>query len=129
MIQKIKFFLIIPIFLLAFSFTNQSQANEEINIGQVAPDFNLQDQNGKWHTLKDYRGQWVVLFFYPKDDTPGCTTEACSFRDNIFEFKGLDTQILGVSLDDVSSHKEFSEKYSLPYPILADVTKECAEEY
>ena len=88
MIQKIKFFIIIPIFLLAFSFTNQSDASEEINIGQVAPNFNLQDQNGKWHTLEDYRGQWVVLFFYPKDDTPGCTTEACSFRDNIFEFKG-----------------------------------------
>ena len=127
--QRIKVLLTLPIFLLAFSFMDQSQANEEINIGQMAPNFNLQDQNGKWHTLNDYKGQWVVLFFYPKDGTPGCTTEACSFRDNIFEFKGLDTQLLGVSLDDVRSHKEFSEKYSLPYPILADVTKECAEKY
>ncbi|MBT5216395.1 MAG: peroxiredoxin, partial [Gammaproteobacteria bacterium] len=124
--QRIKVLLTLPIFLLAFSFMDQSKANEEINIGQMAPNFNLQDQNGKWHTLNDYKGQWVVLFFYPKDGTPGCTTEACSFRDNIFEFKGLDTQLLGVSLDDVRSHKEFSEKYSLPYPILADVTKECA---
>ena len=84
--QKIKVLLTLPIFLLAFSFMDQSKANEEINIGQMAPNFNLQDQNGKWHTLNDYKGQWVVLFFYPKDGTPGCTTEACSFRDNIFEF-------------------------------------------
>ena len=67
--------------------------------------------------------------FYPKDGTPGCTTEACNFRDNIFAFDDLNTQILGISLDDVDSHKEFSEKYSLPYPILADVEKESAVDY
>ena len=61
----------------------------EINTGQVAPNFNLQDQNGEWHTLDNYKGKWVVLFFYPKDQTPGCTTEACNFRDNIFEFEKL----------------------------------------
>ena len=71
----------------------------------------------------------MVLFFYPKDGTPGCTTEACNFRDNIFAFDDLNTQILGISLDDVDSHKEFSEKYSLPYPILADVEKESAVDY
>ena len=70
-----------------------------------------------------------MLFFYPKDQTPGCTTEACNFRDNIFEFEKLNAQILGVSLDDVESHQAFSEKYSLPYPILADVNQECATEY
>ncbi len=80
-------------------------------------------------TLDNYKGKWVVLFFYPKDQTPGCTTEACNFRDNIFEFEKLNAQILGVSLDDVESHQAFSEKYSLPYPILADVKKECATEY
>ena len=101
----------------------------EINTGQVAPNFNLQDQNGEWHTLDNYKGKWVVLFFYPKDQTPGCTTEACNFRDNIFEFKKLNAQILGVSVDDVESHQAFSEKYSLPYPILADVNKECATKY
>ena len=101
----------------------------EINTGQVAPNFNLQDQNGEWHTLDNYKGKWVVLFFYPKDQTPGCTTEACNFRDNIFEFEKLNAQILGVSVDDVESHQAFSEKYSLPYPILADVNKECATEY
>jgi peroxiredoxin Q/BCP len=101
----------------------------DINIGQKAPTFNLQDQNGAWHKLEDYKGQWVVLYFYPKDGTPGCTTEACNFRDNIFEFQKLNTQILGVSLDNVKSHQEFSEKYSLPFPILADVDKSCAENY
>ena len=101
----------------------------EVNTGQTAPNFNLQDQNGEWHTLDNYKGKWVVLFFYPKDQTPGCTTEACNFRDNIFEFDKLNAQILGVSLDDVESHQAFSEKYSLPYPILADVNKECATEY
>ena len=105
------------------------QSISEISTGQVAPNFNLQDQNGEWHTLDNYKGKWVVLFFYPKDQTPGCTTEACNFRDNIFEFKKLNAQILGVSVDDVESHQAFSEKYSLPYPILADVNKECATEY
>ena len=104
-------------------------ASAEINTGQTAPNFNLQDQNGEWHTLDNYKGKWVVLFFYPKDQTPGCTTEACNFRDNIFEFEKLNAQILGVSLDDVESHQAFSEKYSLPYPILADVNQECATEY
>jgi peroxiredoxin Q/BCP len=98
-------------------------------VGDSAPTFKLQDQNGDWHTLEDYKGKYVVLFFYPKDGTPGCTTEACNFRDNIFAFDDLDTQILGISLDDVDSHKEFSEKYSLPYPILADMEKESAVDY
>ena len=102
---------------------------DEVSTGQTAPNFNLQDQNGEWHTLDNYKGKWVVLFFYPKDQTPGCTTEACNFRDNIFEFEKLNAQILGVSLDDVESHQAFSEKYSLPYPILADVNQECATEY
>ena len=83
-------------------------SGSDLNEGDLAPNFNLQDQNGEWHSLEDYKGQYVVLFFYPKDGTPGCTTEACSFRDNIFEFKSLDTQILGVSLDDVDSHQELS---------------------
>ena len=122
-----KNIILIASILCCFLITGTSIA--EINHGQTAPNFNLQDQNGQWHTLDDYKGQWVVLFFYPKDQTPGCTTEACNFRDNIFEFEKLNAQILGVSLDDVASHQAFSEKYSLPYPILADVNKECASEY
>ena len=113
--------------LCFFLITGISSA--EINTGQTAPNFNLQDQNGNWHTLNNYRGKWVVLYFYPKDGTPGCTTEACSFRDNIFEFEKLNAQILGVSLDNVESHQAFSEKYSLPFPLLADLNKECATEY
>lgn len=98
-------------------------------LGTAAPDFRLQDQNGKWHQLKDYRGKWVALYFYPKDQTPGCTTQACEFRDNIFAFKEANAQILGVSVDDVDSHKKFSEKHGLPFPILADPTKATAKRY
>ena len=98
-------------------------------LGATAPDFKLQDQNGKWHELKDYRGKWVALYFYPKDRTPGCTTQACEFRDNIFAFRDAGAQILGVSVDDVESHKGFSEKHGLPFPILADSTKETTKKY
>ena len=98
-------------------------------LGAAAPDFKLQDQNGKWHELKDYRGKWVALYFYPKDQTPGCTTQACEFRDNIFAFKDAGAVILGVSVDDVESHKKFAEKHGLPFTILADSTKETAKKY
>ena len=98
-------------------------------LGAEAPAFNLQDQRGAWHRLADYRGQWVVLYFYPKDQTPGCTTQACEFRDNIFAFRKLGVVLLGVSVDDVASHKEFAEKHSLPFPILADSTKQTAAAY
>ena len=115
---------VISIFVWADAYTDAQPT-----VGDSAPTFKLQDQNGDWHTLGDYKGKYVVLFFYPKDGTPGCTTEACNFRDNIFAFDDLNTQILGISLDDVDSHKEFSEKYSLPYPILADIEKESAVDY
>lgn len=119
--------------LLAIAFTwlaaNISQAAEALALGGAAPAFKLQDQNGKWHELKDYRGKWVALYFYPKDKTPGCTTQACEFRDNVFAFRDAGAVILGVSVDDVESHKEFSEKHSLPFPILADDKKVVAKEY
>ena len=102
---------------------------EQPGAGAAAPDFELRDQNGQLHSIEDYRGQWVVLYFYPKDDTPGCTTEACEFRDDVFAFKNLDCQILGVSLDDESSHREFAEKYSLPFPLLADTTGTASDAY
>lgn len=97
--------------------------------GDAAPGFRLQDQNSEWHSLDDYQGSWVVLYFYPKDDTPGCTTEACNFRDEIIRYKALGAKVLGVSLDDVDSHKDFAEKYSLPFPLLADVDAKAAEAY
>lgn len=98
-------------------------------IGTEAPDFRLQDQNGKWHKLSDYRGKWVALYFYPKDQTPGCTTQACEFRDNIFAFREANAQILGISVDDVESHQKFAEKHSLPFPILADPKKQVVRTY
>jgi len=102
---------------------------EQVSNGDIAPDFELGDQNGQIHSIEDYRGKWVALYFYPKDDTPGCTTEACEFRDDIFAFKNLDCQILGVSLDDAASHKDFAEKYGLPFPLLADTEGTTADAY
>lgn len=104
-------------------------ASEQFALGEPAPEFELPDQNGQLHSLEDYRDQWVVLYFYPKDETPGCTTEACEFRDNIFAFKKINTQILGVSLDDVESHQKFAENHGLPFPLLADTEGEAAEAY
>ena len=102
---------------------------EEIREGAPAPGFELTDQNGQLHSLEDYRDKWVAVYFYPKDDTPGCTTEACEFRDEIFAFKELDCQVLGVSLDDEVSHKAFADKYSLPFPLLADAEGTTSEAY
>ena len=101
----------------------------EVRVGDAAPAFRLQDQHGQWHTLEDYSGRWVALYFYPKDDTPGCTKEACAFRDNIFAFEDIGATVLGVSVDDVSSHKAFAEKYSLPFSILADPDTTTARAY
>ena len=98
-------------------------------VGDAAPDFELADQNGKLHTLEDYRDEYVALYFYPKDDTPGCTTEACEFRDDIFKYRRMGCRVLGVSLDDAESHKEFAEKYGLPFPLLADTEGTTADAY
>jgi len=94
-----------------------------------AIEFNLPDENNVFHKLADYLGKWVVLYFYPKDDTPGCTTEACSFRDNLADLKKYGVEILGVSKDSVKSHKKFSEKYSLNFPILSDESLEIIKAY
>ena len=113
--------------LAAFlGFTSLGVANDRVTIGDPAPEFELPDQDGQLHSLEDYRDQWVVLYFYPKDQTPGCTTQACEFRDNVFAFRDHNAQILGVSLDDVESHKAFAEKHGLPFPLLADVEGETA---
>ncbi len=104
-------------------------AGSGVDVGDPAPDFRLQDQNGDWHSMEQYRGRWVVLYFYPKDDTPGCTTEACAFRDNIFAFEDIGAVILGVSLDDVESHEAFAKKYSLPFSLLSDAQAHAATEY
>ena len=97
--------------------------------GSVAPGFALQDQNGKTHRLSDYAGRWLVLYFYPKDDTPGCTQEACRFRDDIGVLGNLNAAVVGVSIDDTQSHADFSRKYQLPFPLLSDPEGRTAAAY
>jgi len=98
-------------------------------VGQAAPDFKLQDQKGDWHTLAQHRGQWVVLYFYPKDFTPGCTEEVCTFRDDVHKLHKAGALVLGVSLDDVKSHADFAEKYHVPFPLLSYKDQVAAKEY
>lgn len=97
--------------------------------GEPAPNFQLLDQNNVWHTLSNYRGQKVLLYFYPKDMTPGCTTQAKEIRDHWQEIGELELVVLGVSTDSVESHKKFAEKYTLPFPLLADIEKEVVQAY
>ncbi len=97
--------------------------------GTKAPSFSLADQDGKTHALKDVAGKWMLLYFYPKDDTPGCTTEACTIRDNWNGFRKLKIAVFGVSPDAVKSHKKFAEKFDLPFPLLADEEKKVVKAY
>ena len=97
--------------------------------GQKAPAFKLQNDEGEWVSLEDYAGRHLVLYFYPKDDTPGCTTEACSFRDQFAEFKTRGIEIAGVSADSPDSHKKFKEKFHLNFPLLSDPDKKMMKEY
>lgn len=97
--------------------------------GTLAPDFSLPDQNGKKHRLHDYRGEWVLLYFYPKDMTPGCTAEACAVRDEWPQFEKLDVRVFGVSTDSVKSHEKFAEAYDLPFSLLADTEKKVVTAY
>ena len=97
--------------------------------GGTAPDFALRDQNGQTHRLSDYGGRWLVLYFYPRDDTPGCTREACRFRDDIGVLGNLDAAVVGVSVDDTQSHADFSRKYQLPFPLLSDPDGRTAAAY
>jgi peroxiredoxin Q/BCP len=101
----------------------------KVSVGQTAPDFTAPDDQGNPVTLSTFRGRPVVLFFYPKDDTSGCTVEACSFRDNLPRFDDLDAVVLGVSPDSVKSHKKFKEKFDLPYPLVADEDKTIVNAY
>lgn len=106
-----------------------SQASDVPQPGQPAPRFDLPDQNGKPHSLGAYQGRWVVLYFYPKDDTPGCTQEACQFRDDLHKLTALGAQVIGVSVDDSASHADFARKYHLPFPLLADKDGKIANRY
>lgn len=98
-------------------------------VNKAAPDFELSDQDGQIRSLKDFRGQYILLYFYPKDMTPGCTTEAQCFRDRLNDLKALKVQVLGVSCDDVESHKKFVDAHGLNFPLLADVGKDVVNKY
>jgi peroxiredoxin Q/BCP len=120
------------LFLLAAVVLARGSAfgGEMPKVGDAAPDFSVAASDGKTVHLKDYVGKSnLILYFYPKDDTPGCTKEACSFRDTFSEFKGLDATVFGVSFDSVESHKAFIEKYNLPFVLLADTDKKVATTY
>jgi len=120
---------IITVSIIAFLLIVSSSSIAGLKVGDKAPNFSLQDQNNITHTLSDYEGQWVVLYFYPKDDTPGCTTQACDFRDAVKRIIASKAVVFGLSLDSVASHKLFAEKYNLPFSLLADETGEVSKLY
>lgn len=113
--------------LLICSMNSFSQ--NKLSIGDKAPDFKGKDQDGKEIALGDFKGKKVVLYFYPKDQTPGCTQEACNLRDNMGSLTSQGYEVLGVSSDDVASHKEFQEKYNLPFSLIADTDKSINQKY
>jgi len=100
-----------------------------LEVGQIAPDFSLHDQEGQVRSLADARGRWVVVYFYPRDDTPGCTKEACAFRDGLPRFDGLNAVVWGVSADDEKAHRKFAAKLELNFPLLVDPDKGMLEAY
>ncbi len=120
--------LLIGVVLLLWRSTAFANSNLP-KAGELAPGFSLPDQNGKLRTNAEFRGKWLVLYFYPKDDTPGCTEQACTFRDDLHKLTALGAEIVGVSVDDTLSHQAFAKKYNLPFPLLADAKGELARRY
>ena len=100
-----------------------------LDVGSKAPDFTLPDQNGKMHSLSDYKGRKVILYFYPRDNTPGCTKQACGFGDRYPQFKEKGAEVIGISKDSVASHKKFEEKYGLPFTLLSDTELTAIKSY
>ncbi len=121
--------LVIGALALVLLATHNHAQGVKLAAGDVAPEFTLGDQNGKIHSLSDYRGRWLVLYFYPKDDTPGCTTEACRFRDEYKVYLQRGVDVLGVSIDSRESHEHFARKYELPFTLLADTDGAVAKQY
>ena len=121
--------IILPIVMILLGIVSFANAKITLKEGEKAPDFSLMGNDGEMHKLNDFKGQYVVLYFYPKDETSGCTTEACSFRDNISAITKTGTKILGVSVQDVASHKDFVKKYGLNFLLLADSEKKVSKEY
>jgi peroxiredoxin Q/BCP len=125
----LKIFILISLAIFFYLFRVNVIAAPILKIGDDAPTFSLPGGEGKQVNLIDYKGKWVVLYFYPKDDTPGCTREACQFRDDFKILEALGAKVIGVSVDDSFSHKKFAEKYNLPFPLLSDASGEVADRY
>jgi thioredoxin-dependent peroxiredoxin len=126
----IKIGLLIAILLIAFlGYRSVNMSGQVPKSGSKAPDFSLLDANGAAISLAGLQGSWVVLYFYPKDDTPGCTKQACNFRDDMHKLDKLGAKVIGVSVDDGKSHTEFAKKYSLPFPLLSDTDGATAFKY
>ena len=124
-----KIFILICFAIAFYLFKVNVMAAPILKIGDDAPSFTLPDSQGNQVSLNDYKGKWAVLYFYPKDDTPGCTKEACQFRDDFKTLEALGAKVIGVSIDDSFSHKKFAEKYNLPFPLLSDASGEVADRY
>ena len=125
-----KILIVLVLAIICFvAYQAMSVAGDIPKVGSAAPDFNLPDAQANTHSLADYAGSWLVLYFYPKDDTPGCTKEACSFRDDLFRLEKLGAKVVGVSVDDTESHAQFARKYSLPFPLLSDKDGKVADQY
>jgi peroxiredoxin Q/BCP len=124
-----KIFILISFAIAFYLFRVNVMAAPILKIGDDAPTFTLPDSQGNQVSLNDYKGKWAVLYFYPKDDTPGCTKEACLFRDDFKTLEALGAKVIGVSIDDSFSHKKFAEKYNLPFPLLSDASGEVADRY
>ena len=124
-----KILILISFAIAFYLFRVNVMAAPILKVGDDAPTFTLPDSLGNQVSLNDYKGKWVVLYFYPKDDTPGCTTEACHFRDDFKSLEAIGAKVIGVSIDDSFSHKKFAEKYNLPFPLLSDASGEVASRY
>ena len=126
----LKLLFYVSILVLSFlGYRSYAHAGSSLKEGDLAPSFTLNDAEGKTHYLSDYADAYLVLYFYPKDDTPGCTKEACHFRDDLFKLEQLGAKVVGVSVDNSQSHADFAKKYHLPFPLLADSTGKVAASY
>lgn len=124
-----KLFILILSATLAAVCIACEEKNMSLSIGDIAPDFKLRDETGTWRSLNEFRGNKVALYFYPKDDTPGCTKQACSLRDGYEDLQKANIIVLGISYDTPESHQKFIEKYALPFPLLSDEEKSVAKNY
>ena len=128
MFIKIVFYSAVLV-LAYWGYRHFSSPSPQLSVGSAAPYFDLEDTKGERVNLHQFKNQWLVLYFYPKDDTPGCTKEACNFRDDMHKLEKLGAKVVGVSVDDKQSHIAFSKKYNLPFPLLADVDGKVADAY